>query len=489
MRIKGFDKLTDLRTFMLTKREGAHTSCDFTFRASTAELLPLLALEGGAVTVQRDDGSTLFYGVICSVSVEQSHHGAILSVKAASYSVLTDEEPHTRIFQKPMQNLQDILSQLEWSKAKCELNMGEAGNKKPAGLIVADKETNAVIQNEETDFALLHRLVLMQGWRLWIIDSNSGRTELRAAKHLAQRQVFAKDIISLTRCRQQGQTKLNMRGHAETELDTGQQVKIEGIPGNYIVIAKNVQKEREAFFFDYELAEENSRLPVMDGQTRARIFTAEVTDNNDPDHFGRVQVKYTDKKVEDRGIFPDVLWLPYRSSYAGKEGQGGIVFLPDKGDQVEVLLLGRKLWAAASFRRNNLLKECSKVEEKYIGNNTQQRVFWKEKSLELASFKNSVVLDEEKIELSIGDSNTKIILDKEKILLHTEGNDIELSPQGIKLKMQRELAIDAATNIHLKAGQNLREESGSESSIRAKGSMALKAGGKITVDGSAVNIC
>ena len=68
MRIKGFDKLTDMRSFSLVKKEGAHTVCKFTYRASADDALSLFAQEGNAITVQHDDGSTMFYGLLRMVS-------------------------------------------------------------------------------------------------------------------------------------------------------------------------------------------------------------------------------------------------------------------------------------------------------------------------------------------------------------------------------------------------------------------------------------
>lgn len=489
MRIKGFEKLTDLRSFSLVKREGTHTICRFSFRTLSREALPFLSQEGGAVTVQRDDGSTLFYGLLRAVSVEQSHHGAILFVEAVSYSILTDEKLHTRIFQKPMQTLRDILLKLDWSKAKCELNLGDMNSKKPAGLIIADEETNAIIQNDETDFALLHRLTAVEGFGLWIIDTNSGRTELRLAKYLTERQVATKDIIIISRRREHGKTNLFMRVAARAELDTGQKVKIEGIPGNFIVMSKTVQKERETFTFDYELIEENVPQKAIEGSKRARIFAVKIIDNNDPKHLGRVQVKFTDEDAEDMGKPPDVVWLPYRTPYGGKEGKNGIVFLPDKGDTAEALLLERRLWIANSFRKNALLEECSNVNEKYIGNNFQQRIFWREKSLELASFKNRILIDEKKIDLSVGESQTRFFMDKDKIILQIEGSTIELSSKSIKIKTEKDIEAESSANVHVKAEQNLRFEGNKNYSVKTSGTMTFKADGEITIDGSSANIC
>ena len=505
MRIKGFDKLTDMRSFSLVKKEGAHTVCQFTYRATVDDALSLLAQEGNAITVQHNDGSTMFYGLLRMVSAEQSHHGAILSAEAMSYSVLSDEEKHTRIFQKPVQTLQDILSNLDWNKVKCELDVGEAGLEKPTGLLLGEEETNVVIQNDESDFAFLRRLSAECGYRLWVVDTNSGRTELKLAKHLAQRKLLTKDIISIMRSRKKGQMGLNIRVTKKNEFDTGQQIKIEGVPGNFIIVGKTVQKERETLTFDYEMIEENTPIDLAETENKSRIFSVEILDHHVPKHLGRVQVKFTDEKIEDKGTQPDVMWLPYRTPYGGKDGKSGIVFLPDKGDQAEALLIERKMWVAASFRKNGLLDECAKVEEKHIGNNTEQRLFWREKSLELASFKNRILMSEDKIELSIGDSKTMLSMNKDKIVLQTEKNTVELNQQGIVIKTENDVAVEAIKNIQAKSSQDLRFESNKVCSVKAGDNAAiesgnkivinssanavLKSGGKITIDGSAVNIC
>ena len=487
MRIQGFDKLKDIRAFTLVKHEGEHTALSFTARTSKEIGLTFLSREGDAITISRDDGSTMFYGLIREVSIAESHHGALITVRANSYSILADEEPRTRIFQNPKQTLDDVLKKIPWNNAKCELDVGDAANEKPSGLIVAMEATNAVVQNDETDFAFLRRLAHMVGYRLFITDTMSGRTTLELFKHRNSRRVCAKEIIHILRKRRKGKFSLQLCAKSTAKLDTGDFTQIEGVPGSFVVIAKSVVKERETLVFTYELesADDKKISATADGQGgRERIFTATITSVEDPQKKGRVQVTFDG---EDMAKSPaERLWIPWRTNYGGKGGQTGIVFLPDKDDRAEIFLAGNSFVASNSFRTEHLLDECSKPAVKYIGNNHRQRIFWKEKSLELHSSNNTIVMDEKKIELVTG--KTRIRLENDKIFMETPGNIVELSPDGIKFKTDKNFAIQSGKDFTAKADGSIKVQSGKDFTANASGSGEIKSSGKLKLNGSTVDI-
>lgn len=489
MKIIGFEKLRDIRTFSLVKREGSHTALTFTARTAANIALPFLSREGAPVTVSRDDGSTLFYGLVREVSVSESHHGAIVTVRANSFSILADEELHTRIFQNPNQTLGDILKKISWDKAKCEPDLGDAAGKKPSGLIVADVPTNAVVQNDETDFSFLLRLAHLVGYRLFIADTIVGRTTLELAKTRGIKKIAAKEIITLTRRQIKGKLNLILRAKPTAELDAGTATQIEGLTGSFVVMKKSVIKRRETFLFIYELesADVMPNQSAADGQGgRERIFPAKITSVDDPKNFGRVQVAFDGEDMAKNPV--ERLWLPWRTSYAGKGGQGGIVFLPDKNDRAEVLLAGNNLVASNNFRTGCLLNECSKPAEKYIGNNFKQRIFWREKSLELFSADNTVFMDEKKIELVTGKGKTRIRLEEDKIFLQTPDNLVEMSPAGIKVKTDKDFAAQSGKDFTAKSGGSLKIESGKDFETNAHGSGKIKSSNTLKLNGSTVEI-
>ena len=483
MRIRGFEKLTDIRAFSLVKKEGEHSALTFTARTSTEIALTFLSQEGDAITVSRDDGSTLFHGLIREVSISESHHGASVTVHANSFSILADEESRTRIFQTPQQTLSDILEKIPWNKAKCELNVAEAADKKPSGLVVATETTNSVVQNEETDFAFLRRMSHAVGFRLFVTDTMSGSNILAIVKHQNARKVRATDIINLIRKRHNEKLGLQLRLKPTTELDTGNVAQVEGVPGSFVVVTKSIVKLRETFVFSYELesADDINFSKKGDFQGRGKIFTGTITSVEDPLRKGRVQVAFDEgdfaKSSEER------LWIPWRTPFGNN---GGIVFLPDKGDHVEILFAGNSFVASTSFRTERLFDECSKPAEKYIGNNRQQRILLKENSLELRSAETQLIMDSEKIELAIG--KTRIKLEKDRIFFETPENIAELSPDGIKLKTDKNLAVQSSKNFSLKADGSINTQSGNEFTLQVEGSGKFKSSGKLILNGSTVEI-
>lgn len=484
MKINGFEKLRDIRTFSLVKCEGEHTTLTFTARTAANIALPFLSREGTPITISRDDGSTLFYGLIREVSVSESHHGAIVAVEAKSFSILADEEFHTRIFQNPNQTLGDILKKISWDKAKCELDLDEVADKKPSGLIVAEEATNAVVQNDETDFSFLLRLAHLVGYRLFIADTISGRTTLELAKTRSRKKISAKEIITLTRQQRKSKFNLKLRAKPTAELDVGTEAQIEGLTGSFVVMKKSVIKQRETFIFTYELesADDVPNQSASDGQGgRERIFSAKITSVDDPKKFGRVQVAFDGEDMAKNSA--ERLWIPWRTSYGGKGGQCGIVFLPDKNDRAEILLAGNSLVASNNFRTGRLLNECSKPAEKYIGNNFKQRIFWREKSLELFSADNMIFMDEKKIELVTGKGKTRIRLEEDKIFMQTPDNLVELSSAGIKIKTDKDFAAQSGKNFTAKSGGSLKIESGKDFEMNAQSSAKIESSSTLKLKG------
>ena len=163
-------------------------------------------------------------------------------------------------------------------------------------------------------------------------------------------------------------------------------------------------------------------------------FKAKILKNKDEKNLGRVQVQVIDAEDEDK----EKIWLPYRTPYAGKNG--GIVFLPDENDLAELIFTNGEFFVCSAIRENPLQKECQNVSDKYIGNNTEQRIFWKEKSLEIMSFENKIYLDKNKIELTAGEN--KILMDENGISIQTPKNKISMNGNGIEMNSAAPLKVE-----------------------------------------------
>ena len=199
----------------------------------------------------------------------------------------------------------------------------------------------------------------------------------------------------------------------------------------------------ERFIYDLEEFKDEA---IGDGGAVdvAAKFRAKVIDTNDPKHFGRIKVAFDKNDVEDNSTRQT--WIPYRSPYSGKNG--GIVFLPDVGDLVEVFFIGGECYCGSTLRENPLDAECRNVKEKFIGNNFKQRIIFREKSLDILSFDNKIILDEKKIELTVGENVLR--LDEKGITLKNRQNEIALTAKGISELTEGALALQSKQSSSLK---------------------------------------
>ena len=161
-----------------------------------------------------------------------------------------------------------------------------------------------------------------------------------------------------------------------------------------------------------------------------------------------------------------------------------VVFIPDEGDSVEVFFTNEEIFCVSALRENPLPEECRKVAEKYIGNNSKQRIFLREKSLELHSDKYKILMDERGIELTV-DKNS-IVINKQGILLQTADSKISVAKDGVahiggKLELQ-------AKDTEIKSGDKIKL-GGSDIAIDSSGSTNVKAGGKLKLAGSKIELC
>lgn len=487
MKIKGFDDVCYIDEFKLKKERASHSICHFTASVKDETADKYLAMAGKTVTIRLDNDKPIFSGIVQEISIERTYASTFLDVSLISLSSLIDQEDKIRIFQDPDKKYADMLSAARLALKKCELRL--------AGRLKTAKYENVVVQNQETDFNFIRRLADYSGTNFWvndisddkcilcIDDTNGNNKEIT----LERNNIIASKKKRVCQGRRQWYSQWI---RVKKYIELGRIVKIGKDMTKYLITSVIVKKVHEADEFFYEIEEIKKTDKVRNFKDDANFlektvkFKARVTSVKDPDNMGRIQVEFIDKFVEDMDKSADKrMWFDYRSPYCGK--QGGIVFIPDVGDTVEVVFSNEKCFVNSTLRQEKLLEECRKVEDKYIGNNTKQRIFWKEKSLELFSFENKIIMDENHIEFNV-DKN-KIIIDKDKILLQTPENQILLNREGILTKAGKDIDFQAK-DIKMKGSNKIHAEAGSDVEISGK-KIKVKSNGELALNGSTVNIC
>lgn len=452
MRIKGWEQNVHITEFLLQKKCGCHSRCHFKAVIPEQSILAYMEQVGKILCLELETGRPVFFGRIQKIDMERTYHSSSLEVSALSLSADIDQDIHCRIFQNPAKRYGDILSASRLQLAHCRIQVDEQ--------VAQQGYTPILLQNQETDFQFIGRVCAYAGMPLWVKDTLNTDIEIKIAASLSERVIpLPEEDILACRVSKTGTGKaLQLRLKQYREL--GSMVRIGALKEHYIITEVRIERIHGIDEFRYVL------LPVKDRQSPASGFPeaktvklkARVTNAQSPKRNSAIQVTFIDDFITDMDA-DKPMWLPYRSPYSGTAG--GIVFLPDPGDVVEVLFTNGECLASSTLRSQPLPEECKRTAVKYIGNNTEQRILWRDASLELRSFQNKVVLNKDKIELSVGKS--RIIMEENQIIL--EGDTVILK----------------AANGQIVLSQVLQ--------IQGQGAVNIKGKGEVALNGSKINLC
>lgn len=471
LKINGFAEFNHILTFELVKQVGKHSVCTFTLSVHEDQADACLASSGKTISIS-DSKGPIFYGRVKKVTSELSFGASSVNVEAVSLSILTDEKEKSRIFHNPEKKWKDILAHDRLSLEKCGLRLSSQIAKLPCKAVI--------LQNRETDFAFIRRMAAMIGSFVWIIDTmEEPEICLDTSIGKQKRTLDEKSIISCSQTRENDAESWHVV--AKNHVPLGSMVTIKAgskRSGDLVVTALRIWKEHEFWHYAYDLEpvpEEAKATPDDTAPFFAKIakLHATVAKVDDPENLGRIQVKFDDKYIEDMDA-DKALWLPYRSPYTGKAG--GVVFMPDPDDIVEAIFINGELYASAALREAALAEECKKVADKYIGNNTEQRIFWKEKSLEIFSGENRIILSEKGIELIVGEN--LINIKQDGILLKTAESEFSFSSDAVLNTSG--LSETKAKEINIKCDGD---------TTIASSEIKINASSKLSLAGSSIELC
>lgn len=222
-----------------------------------------------------------------------------------------------------------------------------------------------------------------------------------------------------------------------------------------------------------------------------------VTDNKDPDEYGRVKVKYPGLNGEVESDWARVVSL-------GAGPSRGAVFQPEVNDEV---LVGfefgdsrRAVVIGGLYSPNNALPEAQKV----LGDGTvdYRRITSRKKHVvELADGTDSAT---QHVLLQLGTAEHKLRLGADAFLIEmasgkpltikagdskfeiTNSGDINIEAANISIKATAKLALEGAT-VEIK-GQSQAELQAAIVSVKANGTASIDGGGALTLKGGMVQI-
>ena len=474
MKIKNFAPIERITDFELTKHEGEHSFLNFTASISDVATEKFLACTGKNISVTADDNAPIFFGRVESVEIKNLIGASRVFVSCISLSVTADEDEKTRIFHNPDKKISDVLSTARLTLSPADLKIAKEFS--------ALKYSPVILQNQETNFQFMSRLAKRFGKRFWVLDTlEQANFFIDSCIEKSARKIGGNKILSISQAKVGKQFKFFIK--SQSFFDIGQVVTLEKIAGEFVIVGLTLRLEDETYYFRYELEEHKLTVPPLSIEPylcKSAKLHAKVINTKDPKNLGRVQVLFDDKYIEDMDK-KNPLWIDSRTPYAGKNG--GILFIPDEGDAVEVIFTNEEIFCVSAVRENPLAAECQNVKDKYIGNNFNQRMFWKEKSLEFFSDKYKIVMNEKGIEMVVGENS--VTLNEQGIFLKTKSG---------KISMTKDIAIDSGGKFEVKANDAEIKSSGkvklggSEFSAESSGAANVKAGSTLKLNGSKIEL-
>ena len=394
MTVTGFENavLSDIRVLMEKDR---HSRCFFTALAERKDALryrEMLANEE-AVSVKTRDGVILMNGVIESMETREDVEWLKADVVLVSQTILMDREPKSRIFQSSEQTVEDIVRAF-----RCQGYV-----LKPCGNFMREK-VGIVIQKNCTDFQFLTELTNAFGGGLWIdpdLKSLSvGLPGERDSLDAAIPPDFQENLRRQRKFRYE-------RGLTSVEFITvrkmrpGREIFMDG--ENYRLVAVEIREAPEHVYYCCRAI--SGMLPAGELPVSAPVMLrAEVTDNQDSENLGRIQVRFLseqeNQRMEDMCQEPSKRrWIDYLSPYTGKDG-GGIVMLPDVGDEVTVHIENRFPLVMGSRRNREIREDCRDVNHKNICIHKASQLEWADDVITVRNGKDvKIVIKEDAVEV------------------------------------------------------------------------------------------
>ena len=429
MRFQNIPEYLSYHGFKIEASADAHTVCNVSFRISLdkAEEFVSLAEQRRQIEITSDNGDRVMSGIVFSVTVDYGVGTAVADMTIVSRSIEYQESGKERIFQDPQKTFEGIL------KAFPYVNIGKSEHLK-------DKVEEIICQHNMDDFSFLVYLANLCGTRLWLSDSGEICFGTPGTKHSFDLKETdrAKAILSRTlKARKNGRI---LDIETLQQLPNGVEISLDRKA--YTVCSVRIFEQYDETRFRY--SGYTAPYPERPKADTVLITKARVTNQNDPDDLGRIQVQFLDFEDNDT----DKAWIPVLTPFVGKN-KGGIVTIPDEGDEVVVVISEGSAFSINSLRNGKIPENCRDISKKHM------------------AVKDSVITVSED-SISIADQQAIIVLDDKTITLSVDKSSVRLEAESIESESGKSVLV-------LKNGQ-LRLENGDSSLELRNGTTSLDGG-------------
>lgn len=488
LNIDGFEE-NQLVSFSLIKEINKHSKCSFSFKTNKDDYLEYMNSVGSDIKINNGE-EYIFFGIIEGVSVNNHFCETIVTINAVSDSIKIDQKPMKRIFQNPEKTFDSIVSYLK----------KEDGFE--AETSFKEKICEPLLQCDESDFSFLLRLACKYGMYIIADDTaGHGKIKINITSENEDKTEKIKEIPEKLKFN----ISQSLNGYSSdnivivlrnTYYNIGEKLKFGEFKGYVSKI--NIYMEKYMIFYEYTLLSNDSKIKLSQPDCPERVVLSGTVEDNDEAESspkGMIKVKFNCDYIDAE---PEkMMWIPYRTPYISLKG--GIVFIPDKGDCVQVVYGKEKMWAEEIFNSTPIPEELRNFKNKYIANIYGKRITLAEEQLEIRSDENTAVLTKDNIILTVEDSTVSI--NKESVSFKVKEcgivineNSVEISTGDTKILIDKNITVksnqiqlEASDKTSVKTDKEVLLKS-SELQIQTNDNISFKAGKNIDLSGNKINL-
>ncbi len=415
MKVTGFDNIERFREFSLNKEKGNHSVCYFSFVSNSFDDFSDLINHDVKVM---DDNYIMLSGIIKNISFVSGSFENIIKVTVVSKSSCMDSDSNNRIFQKEEQTYKEILE-----------NVANKNNYKfevPASLKEAEL-VHPIVQNNETDYQFISRLVKEAFGKEIIVDINGEDTINVAFIEESQYSIKTNEIFSISNDIKDSYDEIDfmIKGGEEGQelrefVDIGKQVLWTN--KKYVISKVNIKKEEGVFRYKCHAISKDNEVLKREANINNHLYIAKVVEVEDPDNLGRVRLDFSNDIIEDM-TQDNKMWVKVLTPYTAKSG--GFVFIPDVDDIVETIWDDKEFYVVGCIRQEKLADRYQDIKLKQIGNLHNKNICLAEDKLELTTKEAVITMLDEEIHLSMADSVISVL--KDKIDIKTKKSTVRIN--------------------------------------------------------------
>ena len=409
MDISGYDKYIVKNILVLDERN-KHSKCIFDVIVDNENISEFISENpmGKKEICASVEGEIVFYGTLKKIQCEYTYLNTNVHIEAVSFSDSLDSEKNCRVFQDPDKTYGMLNEFFENRKIKIYCVDKAIGNKKISEIL---------IQNNETDFEFIKKIYAKENISININVAKRTVCCLNVGNLQKSNSLAVQDIKKCERTIYKGYEQIKLA--TQVLFEVGTKLTLEFLDERYIIISRKIENRCENFEVTYLLIKDNDNSSsLIRKDSLIELGIAKVVANNSDDAKGRIQVEFLNYQNE---MSDKKVWIDYVSPLTEKDG--GMVFIPDIGEYVEVLMNDKRCVAIGCIRETPLAENLRDINMRYLlSRNCVFKIDKDKLDIEIGKNKLSVdkdimTLTDGKFEVVIKEDQCKVGFDGSKIIL------------------------------------------------------------------------